>query len=339
MQHPSRSAAPAGAVPELRVPVVVARGARVGIAALSGPVDLQLLAKGKRELESMGFAVEQAPNVALASGFLAGTDTERLDGFHRLLRSEVDGILFSRGGHGVLRIIDQIDWTLLSARPRWFVGYSDLTPLLLEVSKRTGWMTVHGPMVATDLARGLVQEERETLLTALSGRYDRRWQLLRATADGDDGAEGSNVLGLRDGIEGPLFGGCLAMVCAALGTAFDPSSLFEDAIVFLEDVGEAPYQIDRYMAQLGLAGLGRAQAVVFGHCRECRAQSDACAEHPESSDLLDEAVAPILADHSVRLGVPIFYGLPAGHGTPNLSLPLGANARIERDELRLSTLG
>jgi len=275
------------------------------------------------QLERLGFSIVQAQNLLSCHGFLAGSDDERVHAFHSLLETEVEAVLFARGGHGVLRIIDRIDWDLVASRPRWFVGYSDLTPFLLEVSRRTGWMTLHGPMVATELERGLERRERETLLAALSGAYDFTWEVQRA------GTGGTPCLS-----PSPLFGGCLSLLCATLGTFAQTSWRFDDAIVFLEDVGEAPYKVDRFLAQLGLAGLGGAKAVVFGHCRENSAT------RPWGGDRganIDAAVVEILGDHSNRLNVPFYYGLEAGHGTPNLTLPLGAKAAIDGTHMTVTT--
>ncbi len=211
------------------LPVPVATSARVGVAALSGPVEAGALGRGLAALEQFGFRVQEAANLRARDGFLAGIDEERLRSFHDVLRSDVDAVVFARGGHGVLRILDQIDWDLLAQRPRWFIGYSDLTPLLLEITRRTGWLTIHGPMVAPDLGRGLDHRERKALLDAMRGTYRQSWRLHGS----EPSAQGSLP------IEGRLIGGCLAMICSALGSAYDPRTLFDNAIVFLEDVGEA----------------------------------------------------------------------------------------------------
>lgn len=137
------------------------------------------------------------------------------------------------------------------------------------------------------------------------------------------------------------------MLCASLGTPFDPSDALTDAIVFLEDVGEHPYQVDRMLCQLGLCGLDRAQAIVFGHCRQDRhgdreraVSAGGCADRTAGSPsaFVDQALLSILADHQVRLGVPIYYGVDAGHGQPNLALPLGGAAVVAEECLTLSLM-
>lgn len=308
------------------LPVSIGPGSKVGVAALSGPVNPKNLALGKEALRSLGFDVRFANNVKSCCGFLAGTDDERLAAFHALLETDVEAVVFARGGHGVLRILDRIDWRLVGARSRWFVGYSDVTPFLLESMRRTGRMAVHGPMVATDFYRPMSSSENLTFLTALSGDYASSFPVRSAKLDVP-----------RPAVKGPIIGGCLAMLCATLGTFASPSVLFPDAIVFLEDVGESPYKIDRFLTQLGLAGLGRAQSVVFGHCHSEHPSADPVSEENQRlGAVLPATMIEVFCDHEERLGIPFYHGLNVGHGVPNLSLPLGALGSIKDGELFVS---
>ncbi len=161
----------------------------MGVAALSGPVDPARLEAGLEALRRLGFEPVLAANVLSRHGLFAGGDEERLAAFHRLAADpSLSAIFFARGGHGLLRLLPAIDWDLLRRHPRAYVGYSDLTPFLLEVVRRLGLVTFHGSMVAADLARGLRPEEEESLLGALAGRYPAevpfsRW--LRARLEGN----------------------------------------------------------------------------------------------------------------------------------------------------------
>ena len=295
--------APRGAV----LPPPVRAGDRVGVAALSGPADAARLERGLAALGELGFEVVAAENVAHRDGLFAGDDEARLDGFHRLAADEsIRAILFVRGGHGLLRLLPRIDWALLARTPRAYVGYSDLTPFLLEVVRRLGLVSFHGPMVAADLARGLEDGERESLLAALAGEYPVELAVEAAEEDRD-----------RPAVEGPLLGGCLSLVTSLLGTPYQPE--LAGSILFLEDVSEPLYRLDRMLTHLELsASLDAIHAMVFGQI--------GCLDAPAHDAA--GCIGPLRQGLSARPW-PIAWGLPAGHRAPNLTLPLGLRARLD----------
>ncbi len=285
----------------IRRPPPVRPGDRVGVAALSGPVEAEALDRGIAALEGLGFEVRSAPNLRDREGLFAGTDRARLDGFHELVADpSVRAVFFARGGHGVLRLLPDLDWELLARTPRAYVGYSDLTPFLLEVVRRLGWIAFHGPMVATDLARGLEEAEARALLACLSGecRVDLpvRWL----------GPAG-------EGVEGVLWGGCLSLLVSTLGTPWAQS--MQDKILFVEDVGEPLYRIDRMLTQLRLSRT----------LRGVRALAAGRFTYPDGASA---DVADLFRETASSLGVPAVEGIPAGHGAPHWTLPLGAWARL-----------
>ena len=284
-------------------PPPVRAGDRVGVAALSGPVDPVRLANGVEGLRALGFEPVLAGNLGFHRGLFAGSDQERLDAFHELAADpSLTAIFFARGGHGLLRVLPSIDWSLLAAHPRAYVGYSDLTPFLHQVVARLGWVAFHGPMVAVELARGLSAAESEQLMRALAGRTDLELPF---------------AAGLRAGrSEGRLLGGCLSMIVATLGTPWQLD--LEGGILFWEDVGEPPYRLDRMLTHLTLSGsLARIAGVVAGPC-PCAAPQDG------NLDWLD----PLL-DASRHHQGPVAWGLPSGHCTPNYTLPLGRRAVLD----------
>jgi muramoyltetrapeptide carboxypeptidase len=184
-------------------------GDRVGIAALSGPVDPDRLSLGMAALERLGFEAVPAANLDSRSGMFAGSDAERLEAFHQLAADpSIAAILFARGGHGVLRVLPGIDWDLLAAHPRAYVGFSDLTPFLLEVVRRLGLVAFHGPMVAADFARGMDEGERASFMGALAGRYPAEQWFPEAMREG------------AEPVRGVLLGGCLSLLAATLGTPY-----------------------------------------------------------------------------------------------------------------------
>ena len=313
-----------------RLPPPAGPGDRVGVAALSGPVDPERLERGLAALRGLGFEPVLADNAASREGLFAGGDAARLAAFHRLAAdADLPAILFTRGGHGLLRVLPGIDWELLRRRPRAYVGYSDLTPFLLAVVRRLGLVAFHGPLVGGELARGLTGGERESLLGALGGRYPVELPLTGW---------------LRDGVAaGPLLGGCLSLLTATLGTPWFPE--LSGALLFLEDVNEPPYRLDRMLTHLALSGsLDCIGGMIIGHLDAGDAvdATDATdiggmggtgdiGRHPESpaAGRPGRAGVELIADNLRGFAWPLAWGLESGHRAPNLTLPLGMAARLD----------
>jgi len=232
--------------------------------------------------------------------------------------SSIKAIFFARGGYGVTRILERIDWPLLARNPRAYIGYSDLTPFLDEVVTRLGIAAFHGPMVAADLARGLSPEEESSLLTTLSGDYPRTLPITGWLRRGQ--------------AEGPLAGGCLSMLVATLGTPF--ASRLDGKILFLEDVNEPPYRLDRMFTQLRAAGvLDSLAGLVLGHFNDPEAPSveeaDEDSVERRAADSGETVWPRLLEEVLGGFSWPIAFGLPCGHFPPNLTLPLGIAGRLD----------
>ena len=263
-----------------RKPRALRPGDLVGVAAPAGPVDEARLGRGVAELERLGFGVRVAEGVLERKGFTAGSVETRLRELHDLWADPaVAGILCARGGAGTIQLLPGLDRDLLARNPKLLLGYSDVTLLHLEM-ERLGVTSLHGPMVARELADGEEAYDRASLWHGLTG-------------EGEPYASGpEDLVPLADGrVEGVLRGGCLSLLAATSGTPWAPRPGDEPSILFLEDVDERPYRIDRMLRQLLAAGLLEAL-------------------HP--------------------LHVPIALGLSSGHTPhPHLTLPLGVRARLE----------
>lgn len=235
------------------------------------------------------------------AGYLAGADERRRDELVAALADpEVKAVLAARGGYGASRFVHTIDWSTLAARPRWVMGFSDVTAIHVEAS-RVGVASIHGPH-----------------LTSV-GRADRpaRQTLVRALEDplGERAYEGLTVV--AEGVaEGPLFGGNLTILhaCAAAGRLAVP----DGAVLLLEDVTERPYRVDRVLATLDAGGyLDRVAGVVLGDFTQCDPGPDKV------------TVETVLRRALSGRGVPVVSGVPVGHGARNDAVVLGARARVE----------
>lgn len=284
--------------------------------APAGAVQEGRLERGVQVLERWGLRVMLGDGIRARQAYLAGADALRRADLQRMLDdSTVRGLFCARGGYGSQRIVPSLDLTPLARAPKPVVGYSDATALLAAVVAR-GVTAVHGPMVATDLARGLSARSEDHLRRLLSDA-GYLWE-----------AEFTDVI--RHGrAVGRLVGGCLSMIAALLGT---PWALETDgAILFIEDVGERPYRIDRLLTHLRQAGVfERLAGLVFGTFMSCPVVDGVSA--------LD-VVRACCAD----LPFPVAFGLPAGHqgdgpGIENLALPLGVSVALDTMRGRLVAL-
>lgn len=244
-------------------------------------------------------------------GYLAGSDARRCDELARALaHPDVRAVFAARGGYGANRFVHRIDWGALAERPRWIVGFSDVTALHVEAS-RAGVASLHGAHVAA-LGRGDARA-RDALVRVLEDPLGER------CFDG--------LTTLRAGVaEGPLFGGNLALLhaCAAAGRLRVP----EGCVLLLEDVTERPYRIDRMLTSLEVGGhLAPAAAVLLGSFEQCNPGPDGV------------TVDEVLRDRLLPLGVPVVAGMPIGHGQRNEPAILGGRARVTaRDDGAVVTL-
>lgn len=280
-------------------------GSLVAVVAPAGPAEPERVARVPALYEGFGYRCRVYPGCHVNSGYLAGPDALRLADLHAALADdEVAAIHALRGGYGCMRLLDGIDTRLLRAHPKPLLGYSDLTALH-ALWFRQGLPSLHAPMAASDMLRpalGASGEADRDALFALLQRGVRAGEVWSPPLD----PAGLRVPGTASG---PLIGGNLSLVAALLGTPWAWPA--DGAILFLEDINEEPYRVDRLLTQLRLAGvLDAAAGFVLGSFTE--------GGSPEG----------VLQQMLGGLGKPVLGGWPAGHGTPNRPLPLGLPVRL-----------
>lgn len=293
-------------------PPALKPGSKIGVVAPAGSVGEAELAAGAAAIRSKGFEVEFSPALHDSDGYLAGKAEARardLITFFR--RGDIDAIFCARGGFGSVQLLPFLDTRMVRRHPKIFVGYSDVTILLNWLLQRCGLVTFHGPMVAMDLARGIAGRSEEFFWGTLEGKK-RSWKLQATEA-------------FRPGYtEAEMVGGCLSIVVTTLGTPYEIETAGK--ILFLEDIGEKPYRLERMLTHLKLAGkLERVAGLVFGSFTNCEGDGD--------RDLRD-----IIRELLGHAPYPVITGLEAGHGEENLLLPFGVKMALDGKAGSLSLL-
>ena len=298
-------------------PPALRHGDKVGIVAPASNIKRELLQAGCDGLRGLGYEPFYFDSILERDLYFAGSVERRARELEEMFeREDIRAIVCARGGYGANYLLPAIDMAKIRAHPKIFVGYSDLTSLLTWFSDRGNFVTFHGPMATKDFA--------------VSGGVDLdSWQNAMSGEAGWEIAGNSGIKPLVPGAaEGVLYGGCLSLLVSALGTPFDIETA--GTILFLEDVAAKPYQIDRMLMQLKLAGkLEGVRGIVFGEMMDCRQSAD-------QDYSLEDVVLRIVGG----LGIPVAFGLRSGHvSRANVSLPIGVRARLEvGSEARLRIL-
>ena len=291
----------------IKIPARLSPGDTIGIVAPAGPFDRDTFERGIGSLKDLGFEVFIPPELLKATGYLAGPDQHRARFVNQLFADKsVDAIICARGGYGSIRILSLLDYHIIAANPKVFIGFSDITALLTVLTDRCGLATFHGPVV-TSLADAPAAT-CDSLLRALSS--DAKLEI-----------RGSGGLTISPGsVAGVVYGGNLTTLCHLIGTPYAPK--FADKILFLEDRAEAPYRIDRMLAHMKLAGCFEQLAgIALGSFENCGPIDD---------------IYNIVAETFRDKPLPIIAGLDVGHGKNNFTLPLGVEATLDADRHSLS---
>lgn len=307
------SAAVARKAPRLRT------GDTVGLVAPASALTLPWeLDRAQHWIRGMGLVPKLGQHVREQNGYLAGTDAQRAEDYMAMVADpEVRGIFAVRGGWGGARILALLDWDAIRASPKLLIGYSDTTALHLAIAARAGFPTIHGPNAAS-------RWERES--------WESLWRLAFAAdtpmlggaqAEQASGRAGRTIAGGT--ARGRLLGGNLTILSTLMGTPWLPG--FDGAVLFLEDVNEDVYRVDRMLQQLRLAGiLGKLSGIVFGQCTRCE---------PEMQEQSGFTLDDILDHHLGALGIPAFTGANTGHVTNQLAMPHGTEVELDADSRTL----
>jgi muramoyltetrapeptide carboxypeptidase len=298
---------PISQTPRIKPPSLQ-RGDTVGIVAPASNIKRDMLEAGCQRLKSLGYKPFYFDSILEQDLYFAGSVERRARELEEMfVRDEVRAIVCARGGYGANYLLGVLDLLKIERHPKIFCGYSDITTLLTHLADVAGFVTFHGPMAAQDFAR----EDAVDLASweaALGGTSE--WSL--------DLGPDSGVKPLVEGsAEGILYGGCLSMLVASLGTPNEIQTA--GSILFIEDIAERPFRIDRMLMQLKLAGkLADVRGIVFGEMLDCL-------QNTNQGYTLEEVILRVVGD----LGVPVTLGLRSGHvSRQNVTLPFGVRSAL-----------
>lgn len=297
-------------------PPAIVKGDTIGLVAPAGPIiNKSNFAAGIGVLEKRGFRVKYNQHLLHAKGYLAGSDEERAGDFNRLWADpEVKGLVAARGGYGCMRMLDLIDMKQMRKSPKILIGFSDLTVLLAAIHKKTGLVTYHGPVITT--LSSIDRQSQTSFFNVLTGKTPGVIKPSRVTI-------------LKEGkARGILLGGNLTTLAHMLGTPYELP--WQDAILFIEDIGESPYRLDRFLTHLGKAGcLQKIKGLILGTFSD-----DARKEKTGLARCVAERVLGLLA----KKEIPVLANFPVGHGRRNLTLPLGVRVELDSATAALTIL-
>lgn len=306
---------------ELSIPRALQKGDTIGIISPAGAIfESEPYEIAKETFEAMGLQVKFGNFTRSRYGHLAGTDEERADELMKMFRDkEVKAIIALRGGAGSSRILDKLDYTTIKKNPKIFIGYSDITALHLAIYKKAGLVTYHGPVAVSTWNPFAYTHLKKLLFEREAMLYEN------PSGKGEELAQTTNrIRTITQGTaRGELLGGNLSVLTSLMGTEYFPEK-WDNKILYLEDIGEKIYAVDRMMSQLKLGGvLDQLNGFVFGKCSDCNPGGSGY-----GSLTLEEVI-----DHYVRpLGIPAFSGAMIGHIDDNVTIPNGISAEIDADK-------
>lgn len=309
-------------------------GDTVGLIAPAGYVDDEEFDEAVRNIENLGFKVKTGKNTRKRYNFLAGTDKERLEDLHWAFGdAEIKAVWCIRGGYGVTRILPNIDYNLIKKNPKIVIGYSDITGLLLAIHQQTGLVTFHGPGASSDY-NDYARNNCLNVLMNPSATY--KIELSANNQAREDDAYKTVAITKGKG-RGKLIGGNLTLISVMCGTKFEIKNT-KGKILFIEDVNEPPYKVDRMLTQLrqtiDMRSLAGIVCGVFTENNRRRTNS----ETPQTPEIPETTIIDVLRDRLGDLKIPVIYGLSFGHIREQFTLPLGIEAEFETEDATMTFL-
>lgn len=287
------------------------KGNTVGVIAPASPPDMEKVKRAIPFLEELGLNVKVGKHVNSLDGYLAGKDEERIEDIHEMFADkEIKGIFCARGGFGTARIADRLNYDLIKNNPKIFWGYSDITFLHTAIHQKTGLVTFHGPMLSSDIGvdevHDLTKESFKQLFSLAPIKYTEEISPLEVINEGKS--------------EGEIIGGNLSLLVSTLGTSFEIDT--REKVLFIEEIGEEPYQVDRMLNQLKMAGkLADAAGILVCDFNNCVPK-----EGKGSLSLND-----VIDYHLKSINNPVMKGFKIGHCSPHIAIPIGVKGTIDTD--------
>jgi len=284
------------------------KGDTIGLISPAGPESADKIKESIELLKSLGFNIKEGKHIYDKLGYLAGNDKDRAADFiNMFLDPEVDMVLCVRGGYGTMRILPLIDFNIIKLNPKIFAGFSDITTFLNNIALKCNLITFHSPMCNSNfLDNDTLKSFLDTLMTGYNSFTIKN-------------PEGIPMKSFSDASPiGQLVGGNLSLICSTIGTPFEIDT--KDKILFIEEVGEEPYSIDRMLTHLLLSGkLQSCSGIILGQFTKCELS------HYEKSLTLDQ----VIEDRVLSLNKPTLVNLQSGHSYPKLTLPIGAQVKMD----------
>lgn len=294
------------------------KGDTIGIIAPASCTSYEKVLEAKKNIENMGYRVILGECTKKAWYSYAGTDEERAKEINDFFKNkEIDAIICMRGGYGCNRLVELVDFQIIKENPKIFIGYSDITTLHMAINEKTGLITFHGPMAVSNFLNGYNEETYRHFIEVLSVPQEKR-ELKNFS---------KNLEVINGGkCQGKVVGGNLATLIATLGTEYDLD--YNGKILFLEEIGEKTYKIDRFLNQLKKHGvLEKIKGVILGDFRNCPPDSEK-----------DMSLLEVFYDYFKDLRKPVVFNFESGHSEPMLTLPLGALCDIDGDNRKITIL-
>ncbi|WP_108425401.1 S66 peptidase family protein [Flagellimonas amoyensis] len=307
-------------------PKKLKKGDTIGLVAPGYAIKPEVLQRALQTLEKMGFKTFHTQRIIGNHGYFSNTDEERaMDVNQMFANTEVDGILCARGGYGCTRILDRLDYNTIRNNPKALIGFSDITALIQAIYSETGLICFHGPVGST-LDDSYSQKYFKKIL--MKGKDVQPIKNVKLKdQEFLENPEYERYVITPGSCQGELAGGSLTLVNALIGTPHEID--FTDKLVFLEDVEEAPYRIDRMLTQL-IEGptFSKAKGIMIGVCKGCDREKN------DTNFTLKE----VIMDRIAPLGIPAAYGMSFGHVPNNFTLPVGIQGAFNADEMGLELL-